>query len=48
MHSQFMYSYFMYSETQTEKNLKAQLETLQQENRDLKRENELLKDLYKR
>jgi transcriptional regulator with XRE-family HTH domain len=35
-------------ETQTEKNLKAQLETLQQENRDLKRENELLKDLYKR
>ena len=35
-------------ETQCEKELKTQLETLQQENRDLKRENDLMKDILKR
>ena len=35
-------------ETKAEKELKTQLKTLQQENRDLKRENELLKELIKR
>ena len=35
-------------ETKAEKELKTQLENLQLENRDLKRENELLKDILKR
>ena len=35
-------------ETQCEKDLKAQLENLQRENRDLKRENDLMKDILKR
>ena len=35
-------------ETKAEKELKTQLELLKQENRDLKRENELLKDILKR
>ena len=35
-------------ETQYEKDLKAQLENLQRENRDLKRENDLMKDILKR
>ena len=35
-------------ETQYEKDLKAQLENLQRENRDLKKENDLLKELIKR
>lgn len=35
-------------ETKAEKELKTQLENLQQENRDLKRDNELLRDILKR
>lgn len=35
-------------ETKAEKELKTQLENLQQENRDLKRENELMRDILKR
>ena len=35
-------------ETQYEKDLKAQLENLQRENRDLKKENDLMKDILKR
>ena len=35
-------------ETKAEKELKTQLENLQQENRDLKRENELMSDILKR
>ena len=35
-------------ETKAEKELKTQLELLKQENRDLKRDNELLRDILKR
>ena len=35
-------------ETKAEKELKQQLQNLHQENRDLKRENELLKEILKR
>lgn len=35
-------------ETKVEKELKAQIETLKQENRDLKRENDLLREIVKR